>query len=48
MASSSELASSWGAVGWALGAFLRFLVFFDLTLEDADFAEVPVDEGHQW
>ena len=46
MASSSELASGWGVVG--LGAFLRFLVFFDLTLEDADFAEVPVDEGHQW
>lgn len=48
MASSSELASGWGAVGWALGAFLHFLVFFELALEDADFTEVPVDEGCQW
>ena len=45
---SSELASGWGAVGWALGAFLCFLAFFDLTLEDADFVEVPADEGHQF
>ena len=48
MASSSELASGWGVVGWALGAFLCFLAFFDLTLEDADFMEVPADEGRQW
>ena len=47
MASSLE-ASGWGAVGWALGAFLCFFVFFDLALEDADFAEVPVDKGRQW